>query len=140
MLHLALAPARSVRFSCSARLLFGLALVAPLACSPTSARQTRLATDAPISVKASQLFVTVRNGAGLPVVDVDVTIVPIGKSTEFKKFISRMEAAEERDYSLSEFRGSDGTPFSLRIVRPKGIRISAKDVVGKVYNVEVPWQ
>lgn len=139
MLHQPHASVRPLRRA-SVRLLSGMALVVPIACSPTSARQTRLATDAPISVKASQLFVTVHNGAGLPVVDVDVTIVPVGKSTEFKKYISRLEAAEERDYSLSDFRGSDGTPFSLRLVRPKGIRVSAKDVVGKSYSLEVPWQ
>jgi hypothetical protein len=130
---------RSRSSSCRTEVWLAAALLLSSACSPTVARQTTPRGDNPIVVKGSPLFVTVHNRAGLPVVDVDVAIVPVGKGTEFKKLISRIEATEERDYSLSEFRSRDGTAFSLRLTRPKAIRLTARDVVGKSYSVEVPW-
>lgn len=97
------------------------------------------AADAPIRVQTSDLFLTVENKAGLPLTDVDVAIVPVGNPTAFNKFVGRLENGEKRDLSLGDFAGRDGTTFSLRVVRPKTVRVKAKDMVGKVYDVAVPW-
>ena len=107
------------------------------ACSGSGPAQ---AENSPIWIQTSQMFLTIENKAGLALVDIDVAIVPIGGATEFKKFVARLENAEKRDFSLGDFNGRDGTPFSLRVVRPKTVRVTAKDVNNKTYNIEVPWQ
>ena len=69
---------RSRSSSCRTEVWLAAALLLSSACSPTVARQTTPRGDNPIVVKGSPLFVTVHNRAGLPVVDVDVAIVPVG--------------------------------------------------------------
>jgi hypothetical protein len=93
-----------------------------------------------IGIQTSQLSVTIENKAGMPVTDVDVTIMPIGGATSFKKFIARMENAEKRDLALGEFFGDDGTPFNLRVVRPKSVRVTAKDLNSKPVKAELAWK
>ncbi len=116
----------------------GVTLGAALwACS--SGQPAPQAADAPIGVQTSQMFVTVENKAGLPLVDVDVAILPVGGPIVFTKFVARVENGEKRTLSLGDFTGQDGTTFSLRIVRPKTVRVKAKDLVGKTYEVAVPW-
>lgn len=97
------------------------------------------AANAPIVVQTSQMFVTVENKAGLPLIDVDVAILPMGNPTAYSKFVGRLENGQKRDVSLGDFAGRDGTTFSLRLVRPKTVRVKAKDMVGKEYDVAVPW-
>src|SRR6185503_17743779 len=99
-----------------------------------------LAADSPIAIRTSQLSVVIENKVGMPLTDVDVTIVPIGGATEFRKFVGRMESAEKRDLSLGAFFGRDGTTFNLRVVRPKAVRVTGKDLNAKAYSVEAPWQ
>jgi hypothetical protein len=99
-----------------------------------------LAADSPIAIRTSQLSVVIENKVGMPLTDVDVAIVPMGGSTEFKKFVGRMESAEKRDLSLGAFYGRDGTTFNLRVVRPKAVRVTGKDLNAKAYSVEAPWQ
>jgi hypothetical protein len=98
------------------------------------------AADAPIAISTSQLSVVIENKVGMPLTDVDVSIVPIGGATEFKKFVGRMESAEKRDLSLGGFYGRDGTTFNLRVVRPRAVRVTGKDLNAKAYSVEAPWQ
>lgn len=117
----------------------GVVVAGLSACSGGGA-QAPQAADAAIVVQTSQMFVTVQNKAGLPLVDVDVAILPVGNPTEYSKFVGRLENGQKRDVSLGDFAGRDGTTFSLSRVRPKTVRVKAKDVVGKAYDVAVPWQ
>ena len=96
--------------------------------------------NAPIGIQNSQLSVVIENKVGMPLTDVDVSIVPIGGATEFKKFVGRMENAEKRDLSLGAFYGRDGTTFNLRVVRPRTVRVTGKDLNAKPYSVEARWQ
>ena len=96
--------------------------------------------NAVIGIQTSQLSIVVENKVGMPLTDVDVSIVPVGGATEFKKFVGRMENAEKRDLSLGGFYGRDGTTFSLRVVRPRAVRVTGKDLNAKPYNVEARWQ
>jgi len=41
---------------------------------------------------------------------------------------------------LDVLRSRDGTPFSLRVIKPKSIRIKATDLNGKAYDFEIPWK
>lgn len=117
---------------------FGGSVGAALSACSSGGRAAQ-AANAPIGVQTSQMFVTVENKAGLPLVNIDVAIVPVGAPTEFTKFVERLENGEKRDLSLGDFSGQGGTTFSLRIVRPKTVRVRAKDLVGKTYEVAVPW-
>ena len=98
------------------------------------------AENAPIGIQNSQLSIVIENKVGMPLTDVDVAIVPVGGATEFKKFVGRMENAEKRDLSLGAFYGRDGTTFSLRVVRPRAVRVTGKDLNAKPYSVEARWQ
>lgn len=97
------------------------------------------AADAPILVRTSDLFVTVENRAGLALVDIDVAILPAGSPATFTKFVDRLENGQKRDLSLGDFSGQGGTTFNLRMMRPRSVRVKAKDMVGKTYEVNAPW-
>jgi len=114
--------------------LTGLALAKCSSSGPSAQDQ------ALISVQTSQLSVVVENKVGMPLVDVEVAIVPVGGLTQFTKFAGRMENAEKRDFELSSFYGRDGTQFSLRVVRPKTVRVTGKDLNNKALQVDVPWK
>lgn len=128
---------RSCRFVARVVIASAIGLTLPACSGGGPAAQ---AENAPIGVQTSQMFVTVENKAGLALLDMDVTILPVGGMTEFKKFIGRMENAEKRDFALGDFSGRDGTPLNLRVARPKTVRVTAKDLNNKTYTVEVPWQ
>lgn len=93
-----------------------------------------------VAVQNTSLDVTVENRAGGPLLNVRVAIKPVGGLLEFTKMLSRMEAGEKRDLALSQFSGRDGTTFSLRVVRPKEIAVTAVDLVGRTYEMTTPWR
>jgi hypothetical protein len=96
--------------------------------------------NAPVKIEMSQMYVTVRNEAGLALNDVSVGIVPVGRSTTFTKFVGRLENGETRQIMLGDFYGRDGTPFSLRAVKPRSVEVKGKDVKGQQYAIEVGWR
>ena len=119
----------------------GLTGLALAACSSSESPANQAAQNqAQIDVQTSQLSVLVENKVGMPLVDVEVAILPVGGHTEFTKFAGRLENAEKRDISLSSFSARDGTPFSLRVVRPKSVRVVGKDLNNKPVQVDVPWK
>ena len=93
-----------------------------------------------IGIETSSFSVVVVNKVGMPLVDVDVAIVPVGRAVHFTKMAGRMDSGEKREISLNSFYGRDGTPFSLRVVRPKSVRVTGKDLNNKKIEVEVPWK
>ncbi len=98
------------------------------------------AADAPIKVETSQMYVTVKNESGMALNDVTVAIMPMGRTTLYTEFVGRMENAETRKIMLGDFNGRDGTPFSLRVVKPKAVQVKGTDVAGKPHEVEVGWK
>lgn len=94
--------------------------------------------DSPVFIQLNSSFITVQNRAGLPLTEVKVAVVPYSR-TEFTKFVPRLESGEKRDIMMGELSSRDGTVFSPRVVKAKAIRVTATDVVGKQYDVEVPW-
>ena len=117
-----------------------IASAATLGLAACAAAPPPQAANAPIGIQNSQMSIVIENRVGMPLTDVDVAIVPVGGATEFKKFVGRMENAEKRDLSLGGFYGRDGTTFSLRVVRPRTVRVTGKDLNAKPYNVEARWQ
>ena len=114
--------------------LTGLALVKCSSSEPSAQNQAQ------IVVQTSQLSVVVENKVGMPLVEVMVAIVPVGGVGRYTKLAGRMENAEKREFELSSFYGNDGTPFSLRVVRPKTVRVTGKDLNNKPVQVDVPWK
>lgn len=93
-----------------------------------------------LGISNTSLFVTVENLSGQPLVDVHVAIKPYGVSSPYATIISRMETGEKRDLSVGEFRGADGTGFSLRLAKPQSITVTATDLVNKKYEATRAWQ
>lgn len=108
--------------------------------SGCAGQSTAQDANAPIKVETSQMFVTVKNDTGMALSDVTVAIVPMGRSTLFTEFVGRMEGAESRKIMLGDFNGRDGTPFSLRVIKPKSVHVKGTDVSGKAHEVEVGWK
>jgi hypothetical protein len=108
-----------------------------IGCSEQGAAQD---ANAPVKVETSQMYVTVRNDSGLPLNEVAVSIVPAGRATVYNKFVGRLENAESKNIMLGEFYGRDGTPFSLRVAKPRSVEVKASDIKGTKYNIEVPWR
>lgn len=96
--------------------------------------------NAPVKILTSQMYVTVRNDSGAPLNDVTIAIVPLGRSTVYSKFVGRLDNASERNVMLGDFIGRDGTPFSLRVAKPRSVEVKGKDVTGKDYATEAPWR
>ena len=96
--------------------------------------------DAPVKILTSSMYVTVRNESGLALNDVTVAIIPMGRTTVFNKFLGRLENAESRNVMLGDFIGRDGTPFSLRVIKPRSVEVKGKDVRGEEHTAEVPWR
>jgi hypothetical protein len=95
--------------------------------------------DAPVKITISQMFVTVKNDAGMPLTDVTISIVPLGRPP-FTYHLDRFEGGESRDVMLGDFNSRDGARFVLRVVNPKTVEVKGTDVAGKIYDVKVPWK
>ena len=97
------------------------------------------AANASIGIATSQMFVTIENKAGTPLVNLNVTIHAPG-APPYGHFISRLESAEKRDISLADFSSRDGTSFSLRLVTPRSVQVTASDLTSKQYDAETRWR
>lgn len=94
--------------------------------------------DSPVLIEVNSTFITLQNRAGLPLTEVTVAVIPYSR-TEFTRFLPRLESGEKRDVMMSELSSRDGTTFSPRVVKARSVRVTGVDVVGKQYEVEVPW-
>jgi len=92
-----------------------------------------------IQVTLSPFEVTVANTAGRALFDVGVEIMPAGPASHFTSTVPRMENGEKRNLSHTAFSDRDGVRFSPRNVKVSGVVVTAKDIDGKAFTVEVPW-
>ena len=60
------------------------------------------------------------------------------RSDRVPKFVPRIENSAKRQILLSEFRSREGTPFNVRLARPKAVRLRARDTAGNSYDIESP--
>lgn len=119
-----------------------LAATFAIACSPSSARGPAGGPPGQkqfLSIQPSSIVMTVENREQQPLLDVRIAIRPIGGQTEYTKLMSRLESGEKRNISLGEFNGRDGTPFSLRVVKPKEIAVTATGLTNEKFAMTVPW-
>ncbi len=81
----------------------------------------------------------VTNNAGKPIEDVLIAIQAVGTTPPFTSTLRRMENAETREISLSQFRSKDGTTFSPRLTKARQVTVTATDIVGKKHEVTRAW-
>ena len=88
----------------------------------------------------STFDVSVTNTSGKALFEVKAEIEPTGPATHFTTIIARMENGEKRVIAHNLFSDRDGVPFSARNVKAKGVIVTAKDMDGKAYRVEMGWK
>jgi len=93
-----------------------------------------------LTVETSSMWVTVGNKAGMPVTNITVEIIPVGGATVYTANLYRLEGGNKHDFPVNTFRGRDGTPFNLRVARPKAVRVTCTGVDGKPRETQVPWK
>ena len=94
-----------------------------------------------IGIDVLSLTVMLENKSGFALRNVKVVIEPAGlQKTGYTALIGRMENAQKRDISLSDFRAQDGTPFSPRGVRARAVRVTGENINGQEYEAVVPWE
>jgi len=98
------------------------------------------AENALIGVQTSPLWITVENKAGMALTDIVIEVIPVGSQVAYSTRHWRLESGEKRDFASNSLRARDNTPFNIRVSRPKAVKVSGKDVAGKVVQVEVPWR
>ena len=95
---------------------------------------------APFGVTVASMYITVENRTGTALVDGRVEIIPAGRAVLFTAAWPRLEIGDRRDFMLNVFRGTDGTPFRRGIIRARRVKVTAKDLAGKLYQREVPFE
>lgn len=93
----------------------------------------------PIEIEVSQLFITVTNKSGMAITEIKLEVIPAGGQTRFGASHYRPENSDKKDFSLGDLRGSDGTPFNLRVHKPDRVRVTATDIDATAYDIEIPW-
>jgi hypothetical protein len=96
------------------------------------------AADAAIGIETSQMYVTIENRAGTPLLDLTTTIQT--PSAPYTYLITRIEAGQKRDVPVNSFSSRDGTALNLRLIRPRAVRAAAKDLTNKTYEAQVAWK
>jgi len=84
------------------------------------------------------MFVTIENRAGTPLLDLTTTIQT--PSAPYTYLITRIEAGQKRDVPVNSFSSRDGTALNLRLVTPRAVRATAKDLTSKTYEAQVSWK
>lgn len=111
-----------------------LAVCAAAACSGGGVQ----AEDGPFFIEVSQTYVTVENRSGSPIVEGEVSIVPVGILPPFTARLPRLEVGGETTILLNTFRGSGG-PFNRNIADARSVMITATSQQGEVYEHEAPF-
>ena len=92
-----------------------------------------------IGIQITPASVVVSNKSPDALVDAVVEIVPKSLFT-YKTTVPRLEPGATATLPLNSFNSADGTPFNRGVAPPRLLRIVAKDLTGKQYQAEVPFQ
>ena len=111
-----------------------LAVSAVAACSGGGVQ----AEDGPFFIEISQTYVTVENRTGSPIVEGEVSIVPVGILPPFIARLPRLEVGGETTILLNAFRGSGGS-YNRGIADARTVIVTATSLQGEVYEHEAPF-
>jgi hypothetical protein len=95
--------------------------------------------NAPVGFTASQTYITIENRSGNALAEGLIELVPSGVLAPFRRELPRLESGAKRDVPYDLFSGAGGARFRPGATRIKSVRITAKDVSGKTYKVEAPF-
>ena len=118
-----------------------LAALLTAACSGSKSEAGSSGTtgaDGPFAIALEQTYLTVENRSGSPIINGTVSIMTGSLRPPFTMALPRLENLDKRDFPLRNFRGNDGTEFSRQVARVQRIRITAVDLAGKKYEMDVP--
>jgi hypothetical protein len=116
-----------------------LAFVVLVALSVTGCGAAAQDPKAPVGFTTSQTYITIENRSGNALAEGLIELVPSGVLAPFRRELPRMESGAKRDVSYDLFSGAGGSRFRPGATRIKSVRITAKDVSGKTYKVEAPF-
>jgi hypothetical protein len=108
------------------------------ACSQSGSAE-QLQSSAPLSVSTKANTILLQNRAGMPLNDVQVTVVAYGGKA-YSQSMGRLESDASRPVLLSELASSDHAAFNAAFNKPKTVRVQATDATGKTLAVDVPWK
>ncbi len=118
---------------------YGLALVVLVALWATGCGAAAQDPNAPVGFTTSQTYITIENRSGSALAEGLIELVPSGVLAPFRRELPRMESGAKRDMSYDLFSGAGGSRFRPGVTRIRAVRITAKDVAGKTYKVEAPF-
>ena len=95
--------------------------------------------DSPVTIESTDRYLAITNVAGMALTNVMIGIKPASVEPEYQLLVRRLEGGQERELPFAEFRGVDGTPLTLRVVNPRHVHVTATDINGREYDVELPW-
>jgi hypothetical protein len=116
-----------------------LAFVVLVALSVTGCGAAAQDPKAPVGFTTSQTYITIENRSGNALAEGLIELVPSGVLAPFRRELPRLESGAKRDVSYDLFSGAGGSRFRPGVTRIKSVRITAKDVSGKTYKVEAPF-
>lgn len=116
-----------------------LAFVVLVALSVTGCGVAAQDPKAPVGFTTSQTYITIENRSGNALAEGLIELVPSGVLAPFRRELPRVESGAKRDVSYDLFSGAGGSRFRPGVTRIKSVRITAKDVSGKTYKVEAPF-
>jgi hypothetical protein len=95
--------------------------------------------SAPVGFKTSQTYITIENRSGSALAEGLIELVPSGVLAPYRRELPRLESGAKRDVPYDLFSGAGGSRFRPGVTRIKAVRITAKDVAGKTYKIEAPF-
>lgn len=116
---------------------FGVIALSSAACE-SDKESLQAAANAPIGIETSQLFVTVENKSGGPLMDLRIAVQTPG--APYTYLVSRLEHGQKKEVPLNAFSSRDGTALSLRMVRPRSVHAEGTDMMSKKHEAQVPWK
>jgi hypothetical protein len=116
-----------------------LAFVVLVALSAAGCGAAAQDPKAPVGFTTSQTYITIENRSGNALAEGLIELVPSGVLAPFRRELPRMESGAKRDVSYDLFSGAGGSRFRPGVTRIRSVRITAKDVSGKTYKIEAPF-
>lgn len=119
-----------------------LALIGQLACS-NAAVDTAVGTTNGVSsvvVARAERGITVENRAGRPLLNIRLVIEGRDSGPTFAYTLPTVDAGATREVPFADFRSDDGTLFDPGSYPAKQIKTTARDTLGKSYDVTTPWE
>ena len=95
--------------------------------------------DAPVRIDIAEQSIRVENRAGVPLVNIRVSLF-VQRGVEFTKVLPSLGDAQTREIRFYELVGRDGSRFSRMSPQPKTVRLLASDAGGRSYELEMPWK